>query len=123
MPKPAARLGDTLRHGSPLLEASAATVLIGGKPAGEGRISTRARFRTRRCPLATVHRTTLVSPPLCWTMVPGWSSSRGKPAARVGDLVTERHALIPLAPPNNIVVGEFTVLIGKGRGGCSPGKP
>jgi len=43
----------------------------------------------------------------------------GKPAARVGDLVTEPHALVPLPPANNIVVGEFTVLIG--MGGCAGG--
>jgi len=45
----------------------------------------------------------------------------GKPAARVGDIVMEPAALLPLPPPNNIVVGEFTVLIGMGGGGgCSP---
>ena len=33
---------------------------------------------------------------------------QGKPAARVGDMVTEPGAIIPLPPPNNIMVGEFT---------------
>ena len=49
----------------------------------------------------------------------------GKPAARVGDIVMEPGALIPLPPPNNIVVGEFTVLIGMGGGGapCPDGTP
>jgi uncharacterized Zn-binding protein involved in type VI secretion len=48
----------------------------------------------------------------------------GKPAARVGDIVMEPGALLPLPPPNTIVVGEFTVLIGMGGGGgsgCAPG--
>jgi uncharacterized Zn-binding protein involved in type VI secretion len=44
----------------------------------------------------------------------------GKPAARVGDIVMEPHALIPLPPPNTIAVGEFTVLIGQGGGGGCP---
>jgi uncharacterized Zn-binding protein involved in type VI secretion len=47
----------------------------------------------------------------------------GKPAARVGDIVMEPGALVPLPPPNNIAVGEFTVLIGMGGGGggCAAG--
>ena len=44
----------------------------------------------------------------------------GQPAARVGDIVMEPGALIPLPPPNNIVAGEFTVLIGMGGGASSP---
>jgi hypothetical protein len=39
----------------------------------------------------------------------------------VGDIVMEPGALIPLPPPNSIVVGEFTVLIGMGGGGGCPG--
>ena len=43
----------------------------------------------------------------------------GKPAACLGDIVTEPHALVPLPPPNNIVAGEMTVLIGQGAAaGC-----
>jgi uncharacterized Zn-binding protein involved in type VI secretion len=45
----------------------------------------------------------------------------GKPAARVGDIVMEPGAIIPLPPPNNIAVGEFTVLIGMGGGGGGGG--
>jgi hypothetical protein len=45
----------------------------------------------------------------------------GKLAARVGDIVMEPGALVPLPPPNNIVMGEFTVLIGMG-GGQGQGK-
>ena len=48
---------------------------------------------------------------------PGIVLVGGKPAARVGDIVMEPGALIPLPPPNNIVVGEFTVLIGMGGEG------
>jgi uncharacterized Zn-binding protein involved in type VI secretion len=38
-------------------------------------------------------------------------------AARAGDIVMEPGALVPLPPPNSIVAGEFTVLIGMGGGG------
>ncbi len=117
MPKPAARLGDTTMHGSPLLGACATTVLIGGKPAWRG-------TDQHTCPIPNA------PPPVCdgaphgpgiTAPIPDGGSGivliEGKPAARVGDLVTEPHALIPLPPPNNIVVGEFTVLIGMGGGG------
>jgi len=47
----------------------------------------------------------------------------GKPAARMGDIVMEPGALIPLPPPNTIAMGCPTVLIGMGGGGggaCGP---
>jgi len=44
----------------------------------------------------------------------------GKPAARVGDIVTEPGAIIPLPPPNTIAMGCLTVLIGMGGGGGCP---
>ena len=124
MGKPAARLGDTTMHGSPLLGAPCPTVLIGGKPAW--RIGDQ-----HTCPIPNA------PPPACsgtphgpgvTTPVPdggpGICLIGGKPAARVGDIVTEPGAIIPLPPPNNIVVGEFTVLIGMGGGGgggCASG--
>jgi hypothetical protein len=37
-----------------------------------------------------------------------------KLAARVGDIVMEPHALVPLPVANPIVKGETTVLIGQG---------
>ena len=117
MGKPAARLGDTTMHGSSLLGACATNVLIGGKPAWR---------------ITDQHTCTIPNaPPLACdgaphgpgvtTLIPDGGSGMvligGKPAARVGDIVTEPHALIPLPPPNTIVVGEFTVLIGQGAGG------
>jgi hypothetical protein len=36
----------------------------------------------------------------------------GKPAACLGDIVMEPHALVPLPPPNPIVQGEPAVLFG-----------
>jgi hypothetical protein len=45
----------------------------------------------------------------------------GKPGACMGDIVIEPGALVPLPPNNNILMGEFTVLVGMGGGGgCSP---
>src|SRR5215510_3238008 len=121
MGKPAARLGDSTMHGSPLLGAPCPTVLIGGKPAW--RITDQ-----HTCPIPN-------APPLACdgaphgpgitTLIPDGGSGMvlicGKPAARVGDIVMEPHALIPLPPPNTIAVGEFTVLIGQGGGGCPAG--
>ena len=117
MGKPAARLGDSTMHGSPLLGAPCPTVLIGGKPAWR-------MGDQHTCPIPNA------PPPVCTGTPhgPGITAALpdggtgicligGKPAARVGDLVTEPGALIPLPPPNNIVVGEFTVLIGMGGGG------
>ena len=120
MGKPAARLGDTTSHGSPLLGAPCPTVLIGGKPAW--RIGDQ-----HTCPIpnapppagpGTPHGPGVTTP------VPDGGSGicliGGKPAARVGDIVMEPGAIVPLPPPNNIVVGEFTVLIGMG-GAAAPG--
>src|SRR5215470_566146 len=100
MPKPAARLGDSTMHGSPLLGACATTVLIGGKPAWRG-------TDQHTCPIPNA------PPPVCdgaphgpgiTAPIPdgglGMVIIQGKPAARLGDLVTEPHALVPLPPPN-----------------------
>lgn len=120
MGRPAARLGDSTVHGSPLLGAACMTVLIGGKPAW--RIGDQ-----HTCPIPNA------PPPACdgaphgpGVTVPGGGGGEGvtliggKPAACLGDIVTEPHAIIPLPPPNNIVAGEMTVLIGQG-GGCGGG--
>ena len=124
MPKPAARLGDTTMHGSPLLGACATTVLIGGKPAWRGTDQHTCTIPNAPPPVCdgAPHGPGITAP------IPDGGSGmvliEGKPAARVGDLVTEPHALVPLPPPNNIVVGEFTVLIGMGGGGgCPPNAP
>lgn len=117
MGKPAARLGDSTMHGSPLMGAACTNVLIGGKPAWR---------------IGDQHTCTIPNapPPVCdgaphgpGVTVPGGGGGEGvtliggKPAACMGDIVTEPHALIPLPPPNNIVAGEMTVLIGAFGGG------
>jgi uncharacterized Zn-binding protein involved in type VI secretion len=119
--RPAARLGDSTMHGSPLLGAACMSVLIGGKPAW--RIGDQ-----HTCPIPNA------PPPVCdgaphgpGVTVPGGGGGEGitmiggKLAACLGDIVTEPHAIVPLPPPNNIMMGEMTVLIGQGGGGggCS----
>ncbi len=121
MGKPAARLGDTTLHGSSLLGPACMTVLIGGKPAWR-------MGDTHTCPIPNA------PPPACSgtphgpgnTMPPipdggtGMVMIGGKLASRVGDIVMEPGAILPFPPPNNIMVGEFTVLIGMGGGGGCP---
>jgi len=123
MGKPAARLGDSTSHGSPLLGAACMTVLIGGKPAW--RIGDQ-----HTCPIPNAPPpvgTGTPHGPGVTTPVPDGAAGicliGGKPAARVGDIVMEPGALVPLPPPNNIAVGEFTVLIGMGGGGGAPSCP
>ncbi|HZW29413.1 MAG TPA: hypothetical protein VFF52_01835 [Isosphaeraceae bacterium] len=114
MGKPAARLGDATTHGPPLLGAPCPTVLIGCVPAWQ-------ITGQHTCPIPNA------PPPVCsgsphavgiTTPIPdggeGICLLGGKPAARVGDIVMEPGAIVPLPPPNNIVVGEFTVLIAMG---------
>ena len=120
MGKPAARVTDTTMHGSPLTGVGCPTVLIGKKPAWRA-------LDVHTCSIPNA------PPPVCsgtphgpgvTAAIPDGGSGicliGGKPAARVGDIVTEPGALVPFPPPNNIVVGEFTVLIGMGGGGGSP---
>jgi len=98
MGKPAARIGDMTSHGTPLGPGPGSTnVLIGGRPAWRAV----ADFHT--CPLITG----LV--PHVGGTVPVGSATvfiNGLPAVRVGDQIVES------GPPNTIIVGEFTVLIG-----------
>jgi uncharacterized Zn-binding protein involved in type VI secretion len=120
MGKPAARLGDTTSHGSPLLGSPCPTVLIGGKPAWR-------MGDQHTCPIPNA------PPPACSGTPhgPGMTAAMpdggsgmvligGKPAARMGDIVTEPGAIIPLPPPNTIAMGCPTVLIGMGGGGGCP---
>lgn len=120
MGKPAARLGDTTAHGSPLLGSPCTTVLIGSKPAWR-------MGDQHTCPIPNAPPPagpgTPHGPGLTAATPDGGSGSvliGGKPAARMGDLVTEPAAVVPLPPPNNIAMGEPTVLIGMGGGGGSP---
>ena len=109
-------------HRSPPLGAACTTVLIGGKPAW--RLTDQ-----HTCPIPNA------PPPACsgtphgpGVTTPGGGGGTGvtliggKPAACMGDIVMEPGALVPLPPPNTIVAGEPTVLIGQGGGGgCPPG--
>src|SRR5215467_8505351 len=117
MGRPAARLGDSTAHGSPLLGAACTTVLIGGKPAW--RIGDQ-----HTCPIPNA------PPPACdgaphgpGVTSPGGGGGEGitlvggKPAAVMSDIVIEAHALVPLPPNNTIVQGDPTVLIGACGGG------
>ena len=97
MGQPAARLGDQTSHGTPLAPGpGSVNVLIGGRPAW------RAAADFHACPLFNgvvphVGGVVAVGSP---TVLIG-----GLPAARQGDSVVE-------APPNAILLGEITVLIG-----------
>ena len=100
MGQPAARMGDATAHGG-VIVAGFPTVLIGGQPAARiGDMHT--------CPMVT---------PVGPVQVPhvGGPIAKGSatvlignmPAARVGDT-----APCATGPPDSIVVGCFTVLIG-----------
>ena len=97
MGQPAARVGDQTSHGTPLAPGpGSVNVLIGGRPAW------RAGADFHACPLFNgpsphVGGVVAVGSP---TVLIG-----GLPAARQGDLVAE-------GPPNAILLGETTVLIG-----------
>jgi len=95
---PAARVGDTTSHGSPLAPGpGSANVLIGGMPAW------RAGADMHTCPLST-------GPvPHVGGMVPLGSTTvliNNLPASRQGDQIVES------GPPNAIAMGCPTVLIG-----------
>ena len=95
---PAARVGDTTSHGTPLGPGpGAVNVLIGGMPAW------RVTSDSHVCPLSDgpkPHGGGVVSVGSMTVMI------GGLPAARVGDMVTEA------GPPNAIIKGAPTVLIG-----------
>jgi uncharacterized Zn-binding protein involved in type VI secretion len=98
MGQPAARVGDLTSHGTPLSPGpGSVNVLIGGKPAW------RATADVHVCPLVTG-----VVPHVGGTVAVGSVTVliNNLPAARQGDLVVES------APPNSIVLGAPTVLIG-----------
>lgn len=94
----AARVGDMTSHGTPLTPGPGSTnVLIGGTPAW------RATSDFHNCPLVTgtvphVGGVVAVGSPTVLI--------NNLPAARQGDMITES------GPPNSIVVGCPTVVIG-----------
>jgi uncharacterized Zn-binding protein involved in type VI secretion len=98
MGQPAARVGDTTSHGSPLGPGPGApTVLIGGQPAW------RAGSDMHVCPLFDGPK-----PHVGGTVAKGSATVMlgGLPAARQGDSIVEAGA------PNMIAMGLATVLIG-----------
>ena len=98
MGQPAARLGDTTSHGTPLAPGPGCpTVLIAGQPAW------RALSDKHMCPLVDV-----LKPPLGGVVFVGSATVKigGLPAARQGDKVVEAGA------PNAIATGAPTVMIG-----------
>ncbi|RPH35187.1 hypothetical protein EHM92_06635, partial [bacterium] len=107
MGKPAARMGDMTAHGGALVFGFP-TVLIGGMPA--------ARLSDMHlCPMVTPGL-----PPIPHVGGPVTLGSPmvligGMPAARMGDM------LVCVGPPDTIVMGCFTVLIGEGGGGSGSG--
>ena len=96
MGKPAARMGDQTAHGG-IIVLGLPTVLIGGQPAARvGDMHT--------CPMVTgivPHVGGPVIPPGGVTVLIG-----NMPAARMGDMLT------CVGPPDTIIKGEPTVLIG-----------
>jgi uncharacterized Zn-binding protein involved in type VI secretion len=94
---PAARTLDPTSHGTPLSGPGSPNVLIGGKPAW------RALADVHACPLVTG-----VVPHVGGTVAVGSSTVliNNMPAARQGDSIVES------GPPNTIVGGEPTVIIG-----------
>lgn len=95
---PAARVGDTTSHGTPLSPGPGCpTVLVAGQPAW------RAGSDTHACPL-----TDGTKPHVGGVVAAGSGTVLigGLPAARVGDQVVEAGA------PNAIAAGAATVLIG-----------
>ena len=96
MGRPAARMGDQTAHGG-VIVMGFPTVLIGGQPAARvGDMHT--------CPLVNglvPHVGGPVIPPGGVTVLIG-----NQPAARIGDMLT------CVGPPDTIVKGEVTVLIG-----------
>ncbi len=98
MGQPAARVGDSTSHGTPLAPGPGCpTVLIGGRPAW------RALSDFHACPLSDGPK-----PHVGGTVAAGSATVRigGLPAARQGDVIVET------APPNVIAVGAPDVLIG-----------
>jgi len=99
---PAARLGDPTSHGTPLGPGPGSfNVIIGGKPAW------RAGSDFHACPLVSGAPPAVV-PHVGGVVTMGSATVliNNLPAARMGDTIAES------GPPNTIVMGDPTVLIG-----------
>lgn len=97
MGQPAARVGDPTAHGAPLTPPGEPTVLIGGMPAY------RVGDPPVPCPMTTgpVPHGPESAPMGSTTVLIG-----SQPALRMGD------TLVGAGPPNSVIMGEPTVLIG-----------
>lgn len=106
--KPAARLGDQCAHGGVITGPGVPMVLIGGKPAA-------VMGDMHACPMvnpappAIPHVGATIIATAVMVLI------GGKPAARMGDTV------ICTGPPDSIIVGCPTVLIGDSGGGGGGG--
>jgi uncharacterized Zn-binding protein involved in type VI secretion len=117
MGTPAARVGDTTQHGSPLTGTGCPTVLIAGMPAwrvGDQHICSIPNAPPPACDGAPHGPGSVIA------AIPDGGSGicmiGGQMAARKGDIVVENHALVPLPPMNPIQMGAPTVEIGMGGG-------
>ena len=102
---PAAREGDATAHGTPLAGGGSPDVIVGGKPAW------RAVSDFHSCPLASgpsPHGGGVVTTGSTTVLI------NGLPAARQGDVIVEN------GPPNTIVTGASTVMIGGGSTSAEP---
>lgn len=108
MPKPAAQIADSAMHGPPTLGVGCPTVLVQNRPAW--RVAD-----NHTCPMVnapppagpgTPHGPGLTAPPGSIMTLVG-----GKPMAGIGDQIMEPGALVPLPPPNPILMGAITVLM------------
>ncbi len=105
MGKPAARVGDMTAHGGAIVAPGAPTVLIGKMPAAT---------------LSSMHVCPMFTGPVPHVGGPVILGSTGvflgkMPAARVGDMA------VCVGPPDSIVLGCFTVLIGEAGSGSQAG--
>lgn len=102
---PAARTGDMTAHGTPLAGGGSPDVLIEGRPAW------RAAIDVHTCPLASGPR-----PHGAGVVVTGSPTVRinGHEAVRAGDVIAES------GPPNTVVAGAATVVIGAGATATEP---
>jgi len=109
MGQPAARIGDQTAHGGVITGPGEPTVLIGGKPA-----SVMGDMHT--CPMQTPAAPSPI-PHVGGPIIKGSVGVLigGKPAARVNDMAT------CTGPPDTIVMGCVTVLIGETGGGGGGG--
>jgi len=104
MSKPAARIGDMTAHGG-VITVGQPTVLIGGMPAARA-------TDMHTCPMFNGPQPHVGGP---ISMGSSGVLIGGMPAARMGDMAT------CAGPPDPIVMGCFTVLIGEVSGGGAGG--